>query len=389
MTTTLSPTLRKAALLVRSLDADSAAVLLAQLSTDEARAVRRAIRELGEIDPLEQEELRTALQSQSKVVDPIDDNAGVELVFSADLPDYQESDHERRTLPALPPSPTMATDNTPFAWLEGGDLPSLAAMLEREHLSTVAVVLSYLPADRAGEVLAALPPGRRAAAIERLADLGESDRASLDVIERELADWIASQKAERQRRAGRLQTIQAILRHSSPTTCESVLAEIATRDELLAHEIGKVRATATGPSVTRPPTRLGGEQAAALKQPFPKPKPNRSPEKKPAEPARPQRHNALSPPVIRFSFERLVELNGRQLAELFRNCPSELVVLALAGASQHVTQHIERLLPRSVVKELHRRMFALSSVRLSDFTAAQDEVAVTAGRLFGEILGQK
>ena len=59
MATTLSPTLRKAALLIRSLDADSSAVLLGQLFDDEAQAVRRAIRDLGEVDPLEQEELRS------------------------------------------------------------------------------------------------------------------------------------------------------------------------------------------------------------------------------------------------------------------------------------------------------------------------------------------
>lgn len=383
MTTTLSPTLRKAALLVRSLDADSAAVLLAQLSADEARAVRQAIRALGEIDPAEQEELRAALQAQPKAIDPVADDAGVELVFSTELPDYQDVEGDRPTLAALPPTPKSSAGDTPFAWLEGGDLPTLAAMLEREHLSTVAVVLSCLPPNRASEVLAALPPGRRAAAIERLADLGESDRASLDVIERELADWIASQKAERQRRAGRLQTIQAILRHSSPTTCETVLAEIATRDELLARELGKTRSTATGTVVTRSPSRLGGQQAAALKHPLVNPKPTPLTEKKPTETARTPDRSMATPPAAPFSFERIVDLNGRQLAELFQHCSSELVVLALAGASQQVTQHIERLLPRSVVKELHRRMLALSSVRLSDFTAAQYEVAATAGRLFG------
>jgi flagellar motor switch protein FliG len=377
MTNTLSPTLRKAAVLVRSLDVDSAAVLLAQLSPDEAVAVRRAIRELGEIDPLEQEELRHALRPAANIdepgVEPCSDDLGVELAFSIAV-DSEDSLAEAPRATAS--SRVAAQAEQPFAWLEGGDTPSLAAMLEREHLSTVAVVLSHLPADRASEVLSALPPGRRAAALERLADLGESDRASLEVIERELADWIAAQKAERQRRADRLRSIQAILRHSSPSTCESVLAEIATHDASLANEIGKVRSTVHVTLPTPPPRPIGG-QAAALKstERTPKPTPPLPPSQQP-KPVTSDNHSA-------FPFERLTDLNDRQLAELFRQSSSDQVVLALAGASQRVTHHVESRLPKKVVRELRRRMHALASVRLSDFTAAQAEIASTAGRMFG------
>ncbi len=377
MTTTPTPTLRKAAVLIRSLDAESAAVLLSQLSRKEAKAVRQAIRELGDVDPDEQEELRKALRK----VDPRDEltsNAGVEIAFSSDVT-------EPSTIDTVPPTTEVASapshpTNQPFGWLEGGDMPSLAMMLEREHLSTVAVVLSHLPPDRASAVLSALPPNRRAAAIERLADLGESDRASLEVIERELADWITAQKAERQRRADRLRSIQAILRHSSQGTCESVLAEIAAHDASLAGEIGAVRSPIAGPPSTSPTRQVGG-QAAALKEPNAKPPrvPRHSATAATPTPAPPQK--VPTPPT--FDFERLTELNDRQLAELFRNCTGNCVVLALAGASERVTRHVETRLPKGIVRELRRRMLALSAVRLSDFSAAQEEVTRTASRLFG------
>ncbi len=156
MAITSTPTLRKAALLIRSLDADSAAVLLSQLSASEAKAVRAAIRELGEVDPDEQEQLREAFRPASEMRQTAPDEAGVELVLSTDVPPETPSEPMRPAVVATPPAPPAV--DQPFAWLEGGDLPSLAAMLEREHLSTVAVVLSHLPADRASEVLSALPP---------------------------------------------------------------------------------------------------------------------------------------------------------------------------------------------------------------------------------------
>jgi hypothetical protein len=46
--------LRKAAVLIRSLDSDTAAVMLAQLSAEEAAKIRAAIREIGALDPEEQ-----------------------------------------------------------------------------------------------------------------------------------------------------------------------------------------------------------------------------------------------------------------------------------------------------------------------------------------------
>ena len=274
--------------------------------------------------------------------------------------------------------PQPSAHDQPFAWLDGGDLPSLAIMLEREHLSTIAVVLSHLPPASASEVLAALSPSRRAAAIERLADLGDSDRASLEVIERELADWIATQKAERQRRADRLQVIQAILQHSSPGTCQDVLREIADHDQTLAREIGPIR-NSKAPRPVSGPARPIAQQAAALEHP---PLPSRQPAN--SEPVAPTPKQP-APREPHFDFDDVSLLTRGQLAELFRHCAGEKIVLALAGAQQPLIEHVERMLPRSVVKELRRRMHALSSVRLSDFAAAQDDVAKVAGRMFGQI----
>lgn len=403
MTSSLTPSLRKAAVLIRSLDAESAAVLLAQLSTEEARAVREAMKNLGELDPLEQLELRDELRGPAIAADHQDDG-GVELDFSNSILE-QEEFVAPVAAAAVPPqlaaaSPVPATVapaeiNRPFAWLEGGDLPSLAAILEREHLSTVAVVLSHLSPELASQVLDALPPSRRAAALERLADLGESDRDCLEVIERQLADWIAVQKAERQRRADRLRSIQAILSHSPGSTCDSVLAEIARHDRSLADEIGPVHSVNRAKQAMKLVERSLGEQAALLRQPSSPPAAvvAQRIERRPVESqaaakpsvvaVRPAPAPQPAPqPKINYPFERIIELSQQQLAELFSHCDSETVVLALAGASQPVTQHIEKLLPKSVVKELHRRMHNLASVRLSELGEAQSRMAETAAQLF-------
>src|SRR5690606_3168248 len=229
--TSTTPNIRKAALLVRSLDSDSAALLLAQLSPQEARAVRQAVRDLGEIDPDEQEQLASELKLEA-AMSPHEDAAGVELALSTEVNAPDPAPLRVSSTPLATTEPSG-----PFAWLEHGDLPTLASVLEREHLSTVAVVLSHLPPQRGADLLAALPPGRRAAALERLADLGESDRASLEVIEKSLADWIARQKRGRQVRADRLQGIRAMLEHTGSDTRDRLMADLARADHRLANEL--------------------------------------------------------------------------------------------------------------------------------------------------------
>lgn len=390
--------LHKAALLLRSLDSDSAAVLLAQLSPAEAKAVRMAMRDLREVDPDEQAALRDELRQRESIrTEPEDTAAGVELELSTLADGFIESDvapqwsiaPTTQQDTASPSSSTEPADATPFAWLEGGDLPRLAEILEREHISTVAVVLSNLPPSSASELLRALPRSRRAAALERLADLGDSDRTSLEVVEKGLAAWIEKQKAEQRRRADRMDAVQAILKHSPNDTANAVLADIADRDSELAKRLGVATRQPALQQQRLPETASRQNlsvQAARLATSFERQRSNEESPTTKTDGAKP--HESIAQPVPSttapsFAFERLTELNQSQIAELFGNCPADKLVLALAGSSETVTKHVQKRLPKSVAKELSRRIHQISAIRLSDVTRAQHQIASTATRLFG------
>ncbi len=368
--------IRKAALLVRSLDTESAALLLAQLSPQEARAVRQAVRELGEIDPEEQAELARELRRSDTSPRQID--GGVELNLKLNNQPCSE-------VPAEPPisTPQALAEGSPFAWLEHGDLPTLANVLEREHLSTVAVVLSHLPSERAAALLAALPPGRRAAALERLADLGESDRASLEVIEKSLADWIARQKRQRQLRADRLQTIRQMLEWTPREARDAVLAELTRSDGRLATEINLPRRQHVEQR-SRPlsPARWAG-QVTHLRVPRNRVEPivkemRASDARNEGAMETPQ---PTAPPLPLFEFEQVAKLDCHELALLIRQTDSQTLVLALAGGSDEIMRHVTRQLPSDVARELTRRVNHLTQVRLSDVTKAQQRIAHTAAEL--------
>src|SRR5687767_14003645 len=78
----LTANLRKAAVFIRSLDAETATTLLSQLSASEARALRSAIRSVGELDPEEQADVIAEFRSAKPLATEAA-SEGVELELSS------------------------------------------------------------------------------------------------------------------------------------------------------------------------------------------------------------------------------------------------------------------------------------------------------------------
>ena len=84
--TALTANLRKAAILVRSVDADTAAVLLAQLAPAEAKAVRAAIQSLGPVDPDERADVAAELRRAGPLATE-DPRCGIDVEISSSAAD--------------------------------------------------------------------------------------------------------------------------------------------------------------------------------------------------------------------------------------------------------------------------------------------------------------
>src|SRR5262245_20965366 len=139
----VDPNLRKAAVMLRSLDGDTAAMMLAQLSPEEATSIREAMRALGNVEPDEQAsvvaELRSTNTSERRV-----GTGAVELSLSSKF-EYEAPIGVTGSKSAASPSRFEFLDNAPTS--------ALVPYLAREHSQTVAVVLSHLPPQRAAAVL--------------------------------------------------------------------------------------------------------------------------------------------------------------------------------------------------------------------------------------------
>lgn len=339
---------RKAAVLVRSLDPESVAALLARLSPAEARAVRAAVRELDEVTDEDHEGILAELRGASPDRAP---DGGVE--FELRGPATPLGDAPTSEAPPRAPQ-SAATKPAPLSGLDEVDTESLVACLAREQPRTVAVVLSCLPPTRAAQVLAGLPEDHQAPALERLADLGEVDPDSLNVIAAEVEAWLAKHLQEKKRRDDRMAAVRAILAATPHTSRARLAASLQSHGRQIVDAPAPAAHEASAPPAVEP-------QAA------PPPPIRTTPPPSPQAPAQ-----AL------LSFSQLESLDPKLLGAVFARVETRTLVLALVGASDRLMRNIQRVASRRQARALRKRVATVGPVRLSDIQRAQQAVARAA-----------
>lgn len=336
--------LRKAAVLLRSMDSNSSNAILARMSADEAGALRRAMRSLGEVDDDEREDAAEAFRSQPNFASITEghgsrDDNGVELSLSG----------WNRTEPTYKPGPSPRSDRQPtlFQDLADAEPEAIARYLAGEQPQTVAVVLFYLSPGVAAQVLDQLPQSLRLPVLDRLADLDDPGADNLQVLAEGLKRWIASHRKSSGLREERRQLIAAILQHTSEDGRRGLAKSISSE----------------------PRDWWPEEVAGVADERF-----DDAPQPKQEESAAP----AIPAPI---RFEELASLTPYELVRVLRGSPPAVVVLALVGAEEALVQKIERQLTRRQVATLRSKIAAIGPTRLRDVEAAQLTLAMIASRL--------
>ena len=134
---------------------------------------------------------------------------------------------------------TASLQVKPFEFIRKTDPAQLLNFIQDEHPQTIALILSYLPANQAAMIVSALPPDRQADVAKRIATM---DRTSPDVIkdvEKVLQSKLASLVNQDYTIIGGVDAIVEILNTVDRST-EKHIMEILEMDEPeLADEIRK------------------------------------------------------------------------------------------------------------------------------------------------------
>jgi flagellar motor switch protein FliG len=315
---------RKAAILLASLNQEHVDALLRQMSPAQAHVLRQAVESLGEFNAWEQDDVIEEFFRVGPLL-PEADAAGIEL--DAPLPATLSlgSASSGSPLAVAIEAGRGKASGVPFRFLHEAPPRRLAPFLEREHPQTIALVVSHLPADRAAEILAHLPGNLQIEVARRLVDLEETDPDVLREVERGLEAWLCSQTQGERRTASGVSALANILNAANPQARQHILANLARHDRQLAE-------------------RLDGPSAAPL------------------------------------SFGDLECLDSACLAVVLHHADNEVLVLALAGAKPQFADRAIELLGTEAFA-VSQALRNLGPTRMSDVEEAQRQLAEIACQL--------
>lgn len=314
--------IRKAAILVASLDQAATDLLLDQLGPACAELVREAVMMLDEIDPDEQRRIIAEFRRISPLM-PDQSPAGIELdqltvgqtflSVSADAEDTWE--------------PSGAIDaeqqpTQPFRFLHSAEEEKLLQLLSSERPQTIALVLSHLPPQRAGEVLALFEPALQVEVVRRLVDLEETDPETLRHVEEALEARLSRQFAMERARSAGPDAIARILASCNSRVVGGILDNLATFDRPLAERFGRQS----------------------------------------------------------LRFDDLLQLDDATLLATFRAADPAVAQAALLGASPELVERVLCGMSSEEAKRLQRRLHCPGPIRLSDIEDARQQIALLAER---------
>jgi flagellar motor switch protein FliG len=318
--------IRKAAVLVASLDRKTAEALLARMDPEHAQRVRRAASQIGLVDPQEQEEVLSEFRGLGPLA-PEERTPGVELDASLARRLAASAGGEVPGEPRMAPQPASGQPSTPseppFRFLREAELDKLIKILSTERSQVIALVLSHLPPQSAGNVLARLAPPAQVDVIRRLVDLEETDPETLHEVERGLQRRLSEQVGMQRRRVAGLSAVTAILHSADSRVGRQILDNLGRHDRDLVERLT--------------PGRL--------------------------------------------DFADLMELDDHTLAVTIAAADPEIVILAMVGAPPEWLDRLLSHMTQQDAKAIRFRLDHFGPIRLSDVDEAHRRLAELARRL--------
>ncbi|MBA4019633.1 MAG: hypothetical protein C0483_20910 [Pirellula sp.] len=220
-----SENLRKAALFVAALDAETADSLLDRLQPTQAGLLRRVLVELDDVEnDLQRAAVAEFVGCAPRALDAVAESAVADEPAPVRYGAAAYDQAGQRT----------PTADVPFRFLHEAPGEDLSELLEGEHPQTVAVVLSHLPPPRAAAVVASLSESLQADVLRRLARLDETDPATLNAVETELERRFRNRFPTDRGRTSGVGAVQSILSEASPAVRRTLIAGISRQDLKLA-----------------------------------------------------------------------------------------------------------------------------------------------------------
>jgi flagellar motor switch protein FliG len=309
---------QKAAVLLISLGADSAAQAFRHLREDEIEQLTLEIAAMRTVKPEIRDKIMTEFYEMCLAQEYIS-QGGIEYAREL-LQGAVGAERARDILTQL----TSTLQVRPFDFLRRADAAELLNFIRNEHPQTIALIMAYLDPVQSAVILGALGPELQVDVTKRIAVM---DRTSPDVVrdvERVLERKLASVMSEDYTAVGGLDSAVGVLNKVDRGTEKQIIEALTEHDPELAEEIRK---------------RM-------------------------------------------FVFEDLIHIDDRSMQRVLKEVDlSKDLPLALKVASEEVTEKIFRNLSKRAVENLEESMQYLGPVRLRSVEEAQQKIVNIVRRL--------
>ncbi|GER65621.1 flagellar motor switch protein FliG [Weizmannia acidilactici] len=225
---------------------------------------------------------------------------------------------------------TSSLQVRPFDFARKADAAQILNFIQDEHPQTIALILSYLDPEKAGQILSELPPEMQGDIARRIALMEGTSPEIISEVESILERKLSATVTQDYTQTGGIESVVEVLNGVDRATEKTILDSLELKDPELAEEIKK---------------RM-------------------------------------------FVFEDIVTLDNRSIQRVIRECDNEDLILSLKASSDEVKEIIFRNMSTRMADSIKEEMEYMGPVRLREVEEAQSRIVSIIRRLedSGEII---
>ena len=225
---------RKAAILLLSLDSDASGLMLKAMPTKAVEEVTRELVSIGSVPKRLRDEVVTSFYNlavaQNWAIEGGLENARMLLSKSLSKEDadaiMQRISHQVR--------------KTPFAFLQKAESSNLLTFIQDEHPQTIALIVSHLPYSKASEILGGLPTPKQIEVVKRVANMEQTNPEVIAEVEKGLEARLANMLNQSFEKLGGINSVAEMLNLTDRTTEKSIMEGLEADDPDLVEEIRRL-----------------------------------------------------------------------------------------------------------------------------------------------------
>ncbi|CAN5648925.1 flagellar motor switch protein FliG [soil metagenome] len=315
---------RKAAILLLTLEQDQAAEILKRLPAEAIEEVSREIASLGEIGVNTRKEIFGEFYNVALANSYVSEG-GLEYAKTLLRKSLDATEAEKAIKQV-----TQQVATTPFSFLQKAESENLLTFIQDEHPQTIALILAHLPPQKASEILVGLPSQKQIEVVKRVANMEQTNPEVIKEVEKGLEHRLSDIVSQTFEKAGGVDTVAEMLNLADRSTEKGIMEGLEAEDPDLVEQIRR----------------------------------------------------------LMFVFEDILLVNDKGIQAVLKEIDNEALSLALKTASEELKNKIFKNMSERAAQLIGEDMQYMGPVRVSDVEQAQQKIVDVVRRLedAGEII---